>query len=208
MKKKTLTSKQKKIILAVSAVILAAVIAILIFTLKKGGSIFTAAPSVTIETPEKKSALDKEPFSLEVQLSALGEAVYPAASFSIQFDPAKLEFLGIEEGDVLITDTESSSGWQVPQWSVNVERSNEIGQINLMYLDLTGGKNAFTKASVAEEGGVLLRLQFRLRGSVKSGEIYELSFADAVFAASDETQSLAMAGGTLQTGSGRIVVGD
>jgi hypothetical protein len=207
MKKKTLTPKQKKIIL-IAMVLLAAVIAILIFTLKKGGSILTAAPSVTIETPEKRSASNKESFSLEVQLSGLGEAVYPAASFSIQFDPAKLEFLGIEEGDVLITDTESSSGWKAPQWSVNVERSNEIGQVNLMYLDLTGGKNAFTKASVAEGGGVLLRLQFRLRGSVRSGEIYELSFADAVFAASDETESLAMANGTLCTNNGRIVIGD
>lgn len=207
MKKRNLTPKQKRIIL-IGVALLAALLIILFFALKKGGGFLTAAPSVTIETPEKKSASDREPFSLEVRLSGLEEAVYPAASFSIQFDPAKLEFLGIEEGDVLITDTESSSGWQVPQWSVNPERSNEIGQVNLMYLDLTGGKNAFTKASVAEDGGVLLRLRFRLRGSVKSGEIYELSFADAVFAASDETESLAMAGGTLQTGNGRIVIGD
>ena len=101
MKKRNLTSKQKRIIL-VGVALLAALLLILLFALKKGGGFLTAAPSVTIETPEKKSASDREPFSLEVRLSALGKTVYPAASFSIQFDPAKLEFLGVEEGDVLV----------------------------------------------------------------------------------------------------------
>lgn len=204
--RKTL-SKKKKIAIIGSVVLLAAIAVFLIFFLRGCDSLLTAVPAVTIETPDKKSASDHEPFSLELQLSALDNEVYPAASFSISFDSSKLEFLGIEEGNVMITDAQSTSGYRLPEWSVNIERSNEVGQINLMYLDMTGGKYAFTKNALDENGNILLHLMFRLRGSAKSGDIYELSFDDAVFAASDEESSLASSKDTLKTNNGRIVIG-
>ncbi|MCI9448943.1 MAG: hypothetical protein HFE30_01655 [Clostridiales bacterium] len=204
--RKTL-SKKKKIVIISSIVMLAAIAVFLIFFLRGRDSLLTAVPAVTIETPDRKSASDREPFSLELQLSALGDEVYPAASFSISFDSSKLEFLGIEEGNVMITDAQSAFGYQLPEWSVNIERSNEVGQINLMYLDMTGGKYAFTKDALEENGNILLHLMFRLRGSAKSGDIYELSFDDAVFAASDEESSLASAKDALKTNNGRIVIG-
>lgn len=205
-KKKPLTKKKKiAIILSVIFLVLAVVL-LIIFLLGRGGFLATA-PAVTIETPDKKSVSDHEPFSLELQLTTLGDASYPAASFSIDFDSSKLEFLGIDEGNVCITDSQSASGYTLPEWSVNVEHSNEVGQINLMYLDMTGGKNAFTKAALDEDENILMHLRFRLRGTAKSGDIYELSFQDAVFAASDETKSLASSKNTLKTNNGRIVVG-
>lgn len=205
--KKQVLSKKKKIAIIVSVVLLAAIAVFLIFFLRGCDSLLTAVPAVTIEIPDKKSASDHEPFSLELQLSALGDEVYPAASFSISFDSLKLEFLGIEEGNVMITDSQSASGYQLPEWSVNVEHSNEVGQINLMYLDMTGGNYAFIKDALDENGNILLHLMFRLRGSAKSGDIYELSFDDAIFAASDEANSLASSKGTLKTNNGRIVIG-
>jgi hypothetical protein len=54
----------------------------------------------------------------------------------------------------------------------------------------------------------VLRLKFRLRGSVRSGDICDLIFDDAVFAASDETQSLAMTTNTLTVKNGKIVIGE
>ena len=36
-----------------------------------------------------------------------------------------------------------------------------------MYLDMTGGKNAFSKDLLAEDNNVVLRLKFRLRGSAE-----------------------------------------
>ena len=201
LKKKTLSRKKKIAAILSAAFLAAAVISRIIFPWERG-SLLTVAPAVTIETPDRKSASDREPFSLELQLSALGDEVYPAASFSISFDSSKLEFLGIEEGNVMITDAQSASGYRLPEWSVNTEHSNEVGQINLMYLDMTGGKYAFTKNALDENGNILLHLIFRLRGSVKSGDIYELSFD-----ASDESDSLASSRGTLQTGDGRIVLG-
>ena len=77
-----------------------------------------------------------------------------------------------------------------------------------MYLDLTGGKEAFTQSLLAEENNVVLRLSFRLRGSARAGYVFDLIVEDAIFAASDERQSLAMNQDTLKVKNGKIVVGD
>jgi hypothetical protein len=77
-----------------------------------------------------------------------------------------------------------------------------------MYLDMTGGKNAFSKDLLAEDNNVVLRLKFRLRGSVRAGDVCDLIVEDAVFAASDETQSLAMTTNTLTVKNGKLVIGE
>ena len=165
-------------------------------------------PTLTIETPQKMSLSDTDEFTLEVTVSALGDALYPAASMSISFDSSRLEFLGVEEGNIFILSAESNSGQQLPDWSCNTQVCNETGMINIMYLDMTGGKYAFSKDLLAEDDNLVLRLKFRLRGSVRSGDVLDLILEDAVFAASDETQSLAMTLDTLKTKDGRIVIGD
>ena len=165
-------------------------------------------PTLTIETPQKMSLSDTDEFALDVTVSALGDALYPAASMSISFDSSRLEFLGVEEGNIFILSAESNSGQQLPDWSCNTQVCNETGIINIMYLDMTGGKYAFSKDLLAEDDNVVLRLKFRLRGSVRSGDVLDLILEDAVFAASDETQSLAMTTDTLKTKNGRIVIGE
>ena len=77
-----------------------------------------------------------------------------------------------------------------------------------MYLDLTGGKHAFSKSLLAEEDNVVLRLRFRLKGSVRAGDVMDLVVEDAVFAASDETLSLAMTRDTLRVRNGKLVIGE
>ena len=165
-------------------------------------------PTLIVETPQKLSASQTEEFTLDVTVSTLGEARYPAMSMSVSFDPSRLEFLGVEEGNIFILSGESSNGQQLPDWSCNVQNSNDTGLINIMYLDMTGGKNAFSKELLAEDYNVVLRLKFRLRGSVRPGDVLDLILEDAVFAASDETQSLAMTTDTLKTKNGRIVIGE
>lgn len=165
------------------------------------------APTLIVETPQKLSAANTEEFSLDVTISALGDARYPAMSFSINFDTSRLEFLGIGEGNVCILSDENTSGRQLPNWSCNVTGSNETGSINIMYLDMTGGRQAFVKDLLAKEDNVLLRLRFRLRGSAKAGDVLDLTVEDAVFAASDETQSLATTKKTLKIKNGRLVIG-
>ena len=190
------------------AILLGILVLILILSLilarcsRIGGKV----PVLTVETPQKLSASQTDTFTLDVTVSKLGDTLYPAMSMSLRFDPSCLEFLGVGEGNVFITD--SQVGRKLPQWSCNPEQCNKTGLINIMYLDLTGGKEAFTQSLLAEEDNVVLRLSFRLRGSARSGDVYDLMVEDAVFAASDESQSLAMNQGTLKVKNGKIVVGD
>ena len=165
-------------------------------------------PTLIVETPQKLSASQTEDFTLDVTVSGLGDARYPAMSMSIAFDSSRLEFLGVEEGNIFILSDENSSGQQLPNWSCNVQSSNDTGLINIMYLDMTGGRNAFTKDLLADDYNVVLRLKFRLRGSVRPGDVLDLIVEDAVFAASDETQSLAMNRDTLKIKNGRLVIGE
>ena len=144
---------------------------------------------------------------MDVTISNLGDARYPAMSMSIAFDASRLEFLGVEEGNLFILSDENSTGQKLPDWSCNIENSNNTGLINILYLDMTGGRNAFTKELLADDYNVVLRLKFRLRGSARPGDVLELTVEDAVFAASDETQSLAMTTDTLKVKNGRLVIG-
>ena len=183
-------------------------IAVIIFLLAQCNGPNSGSPTLIVETPQKLSASQTEEFTLDVTVSMLGEARYPAMSMSIAFDSSRLEFLGIEEGNIFILSDENSAGQQLPDWSCNVQSSNDTGLINIMYLDMTGGRNAFTKDLLADDYNVVLRLKFRLRGSVRPGDVLDLIVEDAVFAASDETQSLAMTTDTLKVKNGRLVIGE
>ena len=197
--------KKKKWPLVVGICILLAVIVCLLTQCNGPDS---GVPTLIVETPQKLSVSGTEEFTLDVTISDLGEARYPAMSMSVSFDSSRLEFLGVEEGSIFILSDENSTGQQLPDWSCNVQNSNDTGVINIMYLDMTGGKNAFTKELLAKDYNVVLRLRFRLRGSVSPGDVLELIVEDAVFAASDETQSLAMTTDTLKVKNGRLVIGE
>ena len=186
----------------------ALVLLAVILLLSRCGGSDPGVPTLIVETPQKLSASQTEEFTLDVTVTELGETRYPAMSMSIRFDPSRLEFLGVEEGNIFILSGESSNGQQLPDWSCNVGNSNDTGLINIMYLDMTGGKNAFSKELLAEDYNVVLRLKFRLRGSVRPGDVLDLILEDAVFAASDETQSLAMTRDTLKVKNGRLVIGE
>lgn len=182
------------------AAILLALLGLLLFRNSAGST-----PRLTVVTPQKVSLSADREVIVDVTISDLGGALYPAASANICFDPSRLEFLGVREGGVFVRDADL--GQTLPEWSCNPVRCNETGVIRVMYLDLTGGTQAFDRQLLAAGDNVLLRLAFRLRGSARAGDVYGLTVEDAVFAASDEAESLAMARGTLTCRSGRIVVG-
>ena len=183
-------------------------IAVLVLLLTRCSGTDFGVPTLIVETPQKLSATGTDEFTLDVTVSNLGEARYPAMSISISFDSSRLEFLGVEEGNIFILSDESNNGQQLPDWSCNVQNSNDTGRINIIYLDMTGGRNAFTQELLAKDYNVVLRLKFRLRGSIRPGDVLDLIVEDAVFAASDETLSLAMTTGTLKTKNGRLVIGE
>ena len=189
-------------------VLIAAVIVLLTQCNKRSELPIPGEPTLIVETPQKLSVSQTEEFTLDVTISQLGDARYPAMSMSIAFDSSRLEFLGVEEGNIFILSDENSSGQKLPDWSCDVQNSNDTGSINIMYLDMTGGKNAFTKELLADDYNVVLRLKFRLRGSARPGDVLDLIVEDAVFAASDESQSLAMTTDTLKVKNGRLVIGE
>ena len=183
-------------------------IAVIVLLLTRCGGSDPGVPTLIVETPQKLSVSQTEEFTLDVTVSTLGEARYPAMSMRLSFDSSRLEFMGVEEGNIFILSDENSTGQQLPDWSCNVQNSNDTGRINIMYLDMTGGRNAFSKELLADDDNVVLRLRFRLRGSVRPGDVLDLTVEDAVFAASDETQSLAMTMDTLKVKNGRLVIGE
>ena len=184
------------------------IVAVVLLLARCDGDSISGVPTLIVETPQKLSSADTDEFTLDVTVSQLGDARYPAMSMSIAFDPSRLEFLGVEEGNIFILSDENSTGQRLPDWSCNVQNSNDTGRINIMYLDMTGGKNAFSKELLADDYNVVLRLKFRLRGSVRPGDVLDLIVEDAVFAASDEVQSLAMTTDTLKVKNGRLVIGE
>ena len=187
--------------------IVCAILLCILLIPKDDGETNKNTPTLTVETPQKLSISGTDTFVLDVSVSSFGDAIYPAASMSIAFDASRLEFLGVEEGNVFIK-SDNTSGQTLPEWSYNTAACNESGRINVMYLDMTGGKNAFSKDLLAEDNNVVLRLKFRLRGSVRAGDVCDLIVEDAVFAASDETQSLAMTTNTLTVKNGKLVIGE
>ena len=198
--------KNKKIIWVLGIGILVAVIAAVVLLRMPQNDPARGEPTLTIETPQKISRSSTQTITLDVLMSDLGDAIYPAASMSIRFDPSRLEFMGVQEGNVFVGNTENSIGLALPEWSCNASASNETGQINILYLDMTGGDYAFRRELLAENDNVVLRLQFRLRGSVRAGDVMELVVEDAVFAAFDETQSLAMTTDTLKIKNSKMVI--
>ena len=208
MSKRPMNPKTKKklfIGIGTGVLLLLLILFLLFMNLDK---ITGGTPTLTIETPQKISKSEAEEFTLDVTISSFGEAIYPAASMSISFDSSRLEFIGVEEGNVFIRNDEGDVPQKLPNWSCNPEQCNKSGKINIMYLDTTGGKNAFSKELLAEEDNVELRLTFRVRGSVRTGDVLDLIVEDAVFAASEEKDSLAMTRNTLRVRNSRIVIGE
>ena len=201
--------KTKKICVIVGGVLLVcAILLCAFFLLWQEGGVGADTPTLTVESPQKLSLSGSDTFVLDVRISSLGDALYPAMSMSITFDSTRLEFLGIEEGNVLVYSDSNSTGQALPEWIYNTAACNQSGCINVMYLDMTGGKNAFSQELLSEGENVVLRLKFRLRGSVRPGDVMDLIVEDAVFAASDERKSLAMTTKTLNVKNGKLVIGE
>ena len=206
-------SKKKIAIIASSVLAVAAVaIGIIIFTNRnsqtaKVGNLFTG-PAVFIEIPDKMGEKNREEFDLAVYVTKLSSDVYPAASFSISFDSSKMEFLGLEEGNVLIEDTDLPGGTNLPDWNVDVESSNKTGNINIMYLDFSGKEKGFKQELLYDSDNVLFYLKFKLRGSVRKNEMYDISFKDAVFACEEDDKSLSMLNKKLKTKDSKVVITD
>lgn len=180
----------RKIIIAAILILTAA--AVILF-LTKG---LSQKPTLSLEAPDGIGERDKDEFVVDVKLSDMGEAIYPAASIIVTFDKNRLEFTGVKMGNVMVYDNfnpekqEGEGEMVIPLWNCNTDLSNRTGEIKAMYLDMTGGDNAYAAAGFKSgDQDTVLRLGFKLRDSVSAGDELKLEIADAVFAASGGDES-------------------
>ena len=113
--------RKKKRYIVISIVIVLFLLLFLWLFLRKG-TVIAATPVLTIETPQKVSITDTKEIVLDMTISSFGDAVYPAASMSISFDPSKLEFIGVEEGNVFVRNDVSGVPQKLPEWSCNPDQ--------------------------------------------------------------------------------------
>ncbi len=196
-------SKTKKIVCICTGIVIIAVCVTMFFLLShkddKNKSTVRTSPTVTIETPEK---VDNDNFSVDVTLSSLGDSIYPAVSMCIDFDSEYLEFHGITNGNVRVM------GDTVPEWNVDTGYSNETGKINIMYLDVSGGKYAFSDSLLNDNDNILFTLDFSIKDNAQSDNTYEFDIEDAVFATENSENSLAVNSGTLKTQNVKFIPED
>lgn len=67
------------------------IVAVVLLLVRCDGDSISGVPTLIVETPQKLSASQTEEFTLDVTVSALGDARYPAMSMSITFDSSRLE---------------------------------------------------------------------------------------------------------------------
>lgn len=205
-------NKRNCVLVIAAAAVLLATIAVTLFFLLRGHGDALFAPTLTLLSPAPVSADNREEINIDVVLSELPDRVFPAASLSVRFDKNKLEFLGVRQGTMMTLgqSTQEEITYNIPIWENNVTVANQTGEINTMYLDITGGTFAYVAEGFAkQEKDILLRLRFRLRDSVQAGEVFDITVSDAVIAAVGGAQSrtsLATSLRTLKAYSAKIVV--
>lgn len=205
-----LKNNKKIIIISIIILLILSITISSVIIIKTSTQTVTTTPTIKIETPQKISIEKKNTFTLDVTISTLGDSLYPAASMSISFDSSKLEFLGLEEGNVLIykKTEEGVLKEDLPNWMYDINTSNKLGLINIIYYDLTGGDNSFSNDLLSKDNNIIFKLKFRLRGSAKIKDVYNLIIEDAIFAANDETQSLSSLNETLKVVNSKIIIGE
>lgn len=204
---KNMTPKQK-VVVAIIGVLIVAFITFVIVKVYK----VIETPTLTLVPPGPMDVLNRDEFAIDVVLSDLGRELYPAASLTIGFDKNKLEFTGTKLGTMMTygKNTIDGNSFDIPLWTCNTERANEIGEINTMYMDMTAGKYAYSKNGFDNKTkNVVLRLGFKLKDSAVKGEVYNIKVHDAVIAAingDEDNTSLATSQDTLRARSCKIVI--
>lgn len=177
----------RKNLIALGGVLLIAAAAIILLLNGPMG-----APVLSLQPPQSIPASSRDEFVVDVTLSAMEDNLYPAASLIVEFDKNRLEFTGVKMGNVMAYENFNPVGndtvdppMMIPTWSCNTELSNQSGEIRAMYLDMTGGNNAYAPAGFDSNGqNIVLRLGFKLKDSAGAGGKIAVSLVDAVFATS------------------------
>lgn len=153
-------------------------------------------PALELKVQNKKvEATSKDEIIVSAVLRNMPDNEYPAASAIITFDNNKLEFMGTALGTMQSyndydPNRDKTPAYKIPEWLCNTALSNQNGQINLMYLDTTAGKNAYTKDGYEKKTrDIPFKLIFKLKSSVIPDEKLEIGIKEAVFATNEGGKS-------------------
>ncbi len=146
-------------------------------------------PTIYLDTKVNLVELSGEKFLVNVKLENFPEdGFYPATSFSLDFDKTKLQFNGIRVGNITVSDKDNSpESIEIPTWLCNTELSNQSGNINAMYMDMSAQDRSYRIHNFDEEkSNILLRLEFTLMDSAFANDEITLEFKDVSLAALDD----------------------
>lgn len=161
-------------------IITAAVLSIAVVSLLLWKVVLSGDAKIQID---KTQLVRGQTAEVDVKVSGLaGE--YPAASFEIQFDKDKLEFLKINQGNMKITNQKNGESF-LPEWSYNTKKANDTGNLSTMYLDTTAGDMPIIQQ---RKNRTLFRLAFRVKESCDVGDKLKLNIHQATFAVADASK--------------------
>lgn len=197
--------KKKYVMIGIISLVSISLVVALLVLKKEETWIFK--PAITVVSPQPLKAEPDERVTVDVTLSDMPKETYPGASINVSFDPKKLEFVGIKQGNITIP-SRNKDGEEIPIWECDVKKSNEKGEVKAMFIDMSGGKYSYSqKGFKAKDQDILLRMQFKLTDNVKKGETYELIIEDGVLATMDNQKnktSLSIQNHKLDAHNGKI----
>ena len=178
---KNFTNKKISIILALAAIVLVGGTIYSIQKTKDNKIDLVSETEATTKDVElyfnsSEDSRDSNIVNVDLKVSHLPSNIYSSASFSINFDKDRLEFIDLKKGDILTYSSKS------PDWQYDVNNSNKTGLINVIYLDSSGGRESFTNKSISSDKNSILRLEFKLKDNIENADGLSLKIEDAVFA--------------------------
>lgn len=188
--------KNKKILkILVMLIIIAVIITLVTVTISD-----IIKPSLVLTSPKYVSISEGKEFTVSVELTSMPDEEYPAASISLDFDNDRMEFLRVEQGTLGVGKGDK---FEIPTWAFNAQRSNSIGSVNAMYMDVTTKDKAYIKDNFEEnKENIVIKYVFKLKSSAREGDKYKFHISDAVFAkvgGSEDKKSLATSEDKLNT---------
>lgn len=137
--KKEENRKKRNIAIIVVLILLILGIAI-IFLIRQ--SMGAGKPSFYLTSEEGS---DSESIIVNIHVSDLPDNTFPAVSTSVHFDNDVLELTEVVNGNMEVYENGEDKPDQlvVPDWSYDLEYANTEGAANIMYLDMSGGSQAF-----------------------------------------------------------------
>lgn len=180
---KRVSNKKRNVIIALLLLLIG--ILLIIFFYRRN---IKSAKTMVYLSSEDLSHGD-EYVTVDVQVSNLPDYLFPAVSTSVKFDNEALDLVEVVNGDMEVYENGETNSEMliVPDWTYDIQAANESGSANLMYLDMSGGNQAFNINGFEQESkNTLFTLKFKLKNGKSSGDSLKFTIDEATLATVDD----------------------